>query len=96
MTARDPIIERRVVQLLSEADAIEGKGPTAGRPRLFGYGYGHIAELAGCSVAAARDAAADGQYDPADMRDVVRWADGKRESVRVAGLLAPGKRAGAG
>jgi len=46
---------------------------TAGRPRLYGYGYGWIAAAAGCTRAVVRQAVSEGGLDPSDPARALAW-----------------------
>ena len=60
---------------------------TAGRPVLYAYGYGWIADLARCPEQAVRDAVSRGKVDPSDPLDCVRWIAHRRGLDDVADAL---------
>lgn len=60
---------------------------TKGRPVLFAYGYGWLAEMAGCDVQGIRDAVSRGLLDPSDPIDCVRYIASRRGMPDVASAL---------
>jgi hypothetical protein len=48
--------------------------------KLWAYSYEEIAEAAGTTVGAVRQAASLGQYDPSDLGSVSRWIEHRNPS----------------
>lgn len=69
-------MKRRRVVTLNEGFQRHGK-----RARLWGYGYPDLAELFGMSEGAVRQAVWDKRLNPGDLREVVRWANERRNDT---------------
>lgn len=77
-----PLLRRRLAAVTA-ADVA-----TDGAPRLFAYGYGWIAEMAGCDRKRVREALRSGHFRADDPIDVVRWIAAQRGLNDVASALA--------